>query len=456
MLVHTDLANRMSHPQRHRLLQGYPMAPVLQDWNERRDPLGDLPVDPRRGLLVGVLPHTFCNPRVRGCGFCTFPHESFSNERARSVAARVVKEVKASALRGREVHALYFGGGTANLTPVDALRSLADAVTSTFDIARAEVTLEGVATYFLAREEAMLEMLGAIPAASSRISVGVQSFDPAWIARMGRQAFGDEASFTAVVASAHARGMTTSCDLLFNLPGQTTKEALADVARADACGFDQICIYNLVLDARLDTPWAHERSLLVKRPSLEGACATWIALREDLLARGFVQTTLTNFERAPRFAYERASFDPARFDAVGFGPGAISTFTDVRTLGAKKWINAGKSDDYSAAMDSTGRAAARAFDYTTLDLRLLHVTRNLSALGIDRASYRQFFGRDVVDDFPQEVEALVAEALVAVDDARLALTPRGMFYADSVAGLFASRRAAALRKSNDAMIHAMG
>ncbi len=33
--------------------------------------------NPDRGLLVGVLPHSFCNPAVAGCGFCTFPHETF-------------------------------------------------------------------------------------------------------------------------------------------------------------------------------------------------------------------------------------------------------------------------------------------------------------------------------------------------------------------------------------------
>jgi hypothetical protein len=30
---------------------------------------------PHRPLLVGVLPHAFCNPKIAGCGFCTFPHE---------------------------------------------------------------------------------------------------------------------------------------------------------------------------------------------------------------------------------------------------------------------------------------------------------------------------------------------------------------------------------------------
>src|SRR5262245_28806347 len=83
-----ELARRMTRPQRHRLLHGYPMAPLLlPDFAER--PWATLDLDPSRPILVGVLPHTFCNPQVRGCGFCTFPHEKHSNAAARAVVTRV-------------------------------------------------------------------------------------------------------------------------------------------------------------------------------------------------------------------------------------------------------------------------------------------------------------------------------------------------------------------------------
>src|ERR1019366_8324745 len=73
-----ELRRRMQRPQRHRLLHGYPLAAALPriSGDQHRDTI--LPdFDPRRGLLVGVLPHPFCNPKVAGCGFSTFPHEAF-------------------------------------------------------------------------------------------------------------------------------------------------------------------------------------------------------------------------------------------------------------------------------------------------------------------------------------------------------------------------------------------
>ena len=54
----------------------------------------------------------------------------------------------------------------------------------------------------------------------------------------------------------------------------------------------------------------------------------WLDLRQRLLAHGFVQTTLTYFEREDihqtdrRFIYEEAGFNPEVYDALGFGPPA--------------------------------------------------------------------------------------------------------------------------------------
>ena len=89
--------------------------------------------DPHRGLLVGVLPHPFCNPKVAGCGFCTFPHEAFTSRKAAVVIDHVVREIEQTlrarpGLAGRPIDGLYFGGGTANLSPPEPFRKLCRAL----------------------------------------------------------------------------------------------------------------------------------------------------------------------------------------------------------------------------------------------------------------------------------------------------------------------------------------
>ncbi len=455
-LHRSELRRRMARPQRHRLLQGYPMAPLMTRAPPRFKPWTRVESDPTRPTIVGVLPHTFCNPKVRGCGFCTFPHEKLSRSGLRRTTERVVREIERAptALTGRDVTGIYFGGGTANLTPTSDLRAMCDALAARFAIAQAELTLEGVPKYFLLEDEALLDVIAAAPVRHRRISMGVQTFDATFLARMGRDAFGNRDEIAQVVEAAHRRGFTASCDLLFNLPGAPIERALADVQAAVAIGFDQICAYNLVLNGELDTEWARDRELVQLMPHGSRACATWLMVREALIEHGYVQTTLTNFERADvassprRFVYEPASFDPARHDAVGFGPGAISTLTDRRRGRATKWMNAGTSEAYIAAIDEGGSIETY-FAYAREDLRLLHLTRGFATMKIDCAEHESIFGSDPIAAYPRHFEVLEHARLVAIERGHITLTPEGMFYADAVTGLLAWQRTADLRAAHD-------
>ena len=95
------------------------MAPLMKPTPRGFNPLSRLELDPERPLIIGVLPHTFCNPKVKGCGFCTFPHEKFAHEPMRRVVEQVAREIELTppSARKRRAEAVYFGGGTANLTP---------------------------------------------------------------------------------------------------------------------------------------------------------------------------------------------------------------------------------------------------------------------------------------------------------------------------------------------------
>jgi coproporphyrinogen III oxidase-like Fe-S oxidoreductase len=432
------------------------MAPLMNPAPRGLDPLGNIALDLDRPILIGVLPHTFCNPKVRGCGFCTFPHERLAQKAMRRVLEQVTREIeqagtKEPSLRKRRVGAVYFGGGTANLTPPEALRRLFATLGSTFDLSQSELSLEGVPKYFLLRDGALLDALDRAEVRHRRISMGIQTFDTAWLRRMGRDAFGDNEEVRNVVTVAHERGFTASADLLFNLPGATLERALEDVRSAVEIGFDQICAYSLVLSPELDTEWAQDHTLVQAMPDSAKACTTWLAVRETLLEHGYVQTTLTNFERSDvvltprRFVYELASFDPASHDGIGFGPGAISTFTSLDRRRAIKWMNAGRSETYIRTMTADRSAVASRFEYAGEDLKLLHLTRNLARCFIDRTQYKAFFGSDPLTDFSPEFQILEDAKLIRGDEQKTELTPEGMFYADSIAGLLAHQRVVRLR-----------
>lgn len=478
----------MAGPQRHRLLQGYPMLPLLRravpesvleyahrraDGELRLRPVarpdeakeagtpGDfaadkepwIRLDDSRPLLVGVMPHTQCNPRVSGCGFCTFPHDNYNKTTLRRTAHAVARQVDEvfrayPNLAKRPVEGVYFGGATANLTPRDDLASIGQALARHLDLSRAEITLEGVPSLFRSLFSGPFEALLEMPARHRRVSMGVQTFDDAMLARMGRQAFGGEREVARVVDKAHRRGMTASGDFLINLPGEPRAQMIEDIERAAAMGLDQICVYHLVVTDGQGTPWSRDEAVRASLPSVESACENWLAVREALLARGHVQSTLTNFERADvhatdrRFVYEEKSYTPDLFDALGFGPHAISTFMDLERRRAVKLVR-GIQFEYDGSWGGNDLV----FTYAEEDLRLLFVTRTLARLRVPRPRYKELFGADLTEHFGEALSATDEAGLTTLDADALHLTPRGMFFADSVAGLLAWPRALALRAS---------
>lgn len=409
-----------------------------------------------RKLLIGVLPHPFCNPAVNGCGFCTFPHEPGNSAQSEQVVDAVIREIHGRLkiqddLQQQPVTALYFGGGTANLTAPAAFEKLCKALASSFDFSKAEVTLEGVPGNFL-KEPLLIDILREhLPARHHRISMGIQTFAEPWLRRMGRLAFGNAETFRRVVELAHSRGLTISGDLLFNLPGQKLAEMQDDLKQAAEIGLDQIGLYHLVLFERLGTEWSRDAELVAKLPSNEQAAENWVALRESLLTGKFYQATLTNFERKrfrnqpEHFIYEERSFCPQDCSMLGFGPGAISCILSHELGQGIKTQNPVGAQEYMQAVDKDQRVWNKYFCYDSRDVRIAYLTRWLSALKVCRKTYRELFESDVIEDFRTECEALADAGLMEMDDDSLRPTPRGMFYADSIAALWAWKQVRARR-----------
>lgn len=453
------LKRRMLKPQRHRLLHGYPLAAAMSNLDaDPQNPLRKHTPKAERGLLVGVLPHPFCNPKVRGCGFCTFPHEMFQARKSEAVVESVIQEIELRTSlepnwTGRSISGLYFGGGTANLTPAESFRKLCRQLRKTFDLSQAEVTLEGVPAYFLNRRPLLIDILQEeFPGRHYRLSMGVQTFDKARLESMGRSGFGTPETFQQVVELAHRRGMTISADLLFNLPGQTLPEMQRDVRQAIEIGLNHLGLYHLVMFPGLGTEWSRDPALVASLPDNPQAADHWLQLRELLHQSGFYQTTLTNFERtehrrkATRFTYEEQSFQPHRYEMLGFGPSAITFTADALFQQGLKTLNPDRAEDYIERVQRKSHIADRAFAYQQADLKTFYLTRRLAALEMDRAEYQSLFGGDPIQDFPAQFDALSAENLVAATPLKIGPTARGMFYADSIAALLAEHRLNLLRR----------
>ncbi len=142
----------------------------------------------------------------------------------------------------RAADTIFFGGGTPSLLDAKEVARLIAACRETFDLtADAEITLE------TNPETATPDRLDAFRAAGvNRISFGVQSFDDAELARLGR--IHSSARAREAVRTARAAGFTNlSFDLMLWLPGQSLASWLRTIDEAIALAPDHLSLYLLEL-----------------------------------------------------------------------------------------------------------------------------------------------------------------------------------------------------------------
>ena len=143
---------------------------------------------------------------------------------------------------GRRVTTVFIGGGTPSLFPPEAIDRLIGDLRARLPLEPAcEITLEANPGTF-ERDR----FRGYRGAGVTRLSIGVQSFDDAKLAALGR--VHDAAQARAAVEEAQAAFETFNLDLMYALPGQTLAAFEADLAAALAYGPPHLSIYHLTIE----------------------------------------------------------------------------------------------------------------------------------------------------------------------------------------------------------------
>jgi len=188
---------------------------------------------------------------VKKCPYCDFnSHAAQGIPEAAYIDALLLDLERALPdIWGRTVHTVFFGGGTPSLFSAAGIdRILSGVRTLTPLMPGAEITLEAnPGTVEAAR------FAGFREAGVTRLSLGIQSFNPRHLKALGRIHGDLEARRAAELAATHFD--TFNLDLMFALPTQTLAEALADVDTALAFRPPHLSAYHLTLEP--NTPFGH-------------------------------------------------------------------------------------------------------------------------------------------------------------------------------------------------------
>jgi oxygen-independent coproporphyrinogen-3 oxidase len=362
----------------------------------------------------GVYVHfPFCAHRCPYCDFAVTTDRPPAEERyLRAVLAELA--LRAPAFAGLRPVSLYVGGGTPSLWDPGEVATLVAALRDRLALpASAEVTLEANPDSVDAARLAAWRAAGV-----NRLSIGVQSFDPGVLRKLGRRHGPEEAERAVRLAVASIGNV--SVDLIYGGRHSSVAIAAADAARAAALGAAHVSAYALTVDREVlaeEVPFARlARAGKLTFPGEEEALAQARAVRLALRRAGLRRYEISNFAR-PGFASIHNGLYWAGESYLGLGAGAVGCLRDaaggLREANHRDWrtwladVDTGRLP--TAEEDRFDAAAGR-------NERLMLGLRTTAGIPLD-----------ALDDAQRaEAALLLRRRLAVIRSGRLVLTSRGM------------------------------
>lgn len=298
------------------------IIPILPAGKTTGAPL-EFRVSPPLSLYIHV---PWC---VQKCPYCDFNSHEAKGEIPEAIYLDALVADLESALPliwGRPVGSIFFGGGTPSLLSAEGIDRLLMAV-------RARVSLQPEAEITLEANPGTVEaekFAGFRAAGINRVSLGIQSFNPAHLQALGRIHDRDEALRAAALAARHFERF--NLDLMYGLPAQSLEEALADLDTALTLQPQHLSCYQLTLE-----PNTRFAAFPPELPEPDLCADMQDAIEARLAAAGFDHYETSAFARP---GYQcRHNLNYWHFgDYLGIGAGAHSKLTlHDRVLRQMRW-----------------------------------------------------------------------------------------------------------------------
>jgi putative oxygen-independent coproporphyrinogen III oxidase len=258
---------------------------------------------------------------VRKCPYCDFnSHEARGGVPERAYVSALLKDLESQLPRvwGRRLESIFIGGGTPSLFSPEAIDELLSGIRARLpwrpDL---EVTLEanpGTVEHGL--------FGGYREAGINRLSLGIQSFDPDLLGRIGR--IHDDRDAYRAIEEARAGGFDNlNLDLMFGLPGQSLQQGLADLQAAVGARPEHISWYQLTLEP--NTLFAARPPTLPPEETVDALFTHGQLLLRD---EGYTRYEISAYARAGQECRHNRNYWEFG-DYLGLGAGAHGKLTDV-------------------------------------------------------------------------------------------------------------------------------
>lgn len=352
----------------------------------------------------------FCH---RICPYCSFHKHLPGDTDIAAFVGALLDELRQAAEQHEVVpRTIYFGGGTPTFLSRRHMEPLLTGIAGCLDLSQLEEwTVEANPAIFFLEKAKLMRHLGV-----TRISLGVQSWEPELLRVLGRDHLPGDAR-ESVHTLREAGFDNLNIDLMFALPGQRLSQWEETLQTTIDLKPDHISCYNLTYEE--DTEFMRRFETGEYSQSHDDDAPFFERAAEMLGGAGFRHYEISNYAQAGReSAHNRAYWQGHEY--LGIGPSAVSTIGNTRSKNiadTRLYVQRVANGEPTATDIEELTSASRVNEAIALQLR------TDEGLDLARAPHLT----------EMEIRHLIDEDLLVSTGGRLILTPKGKLVADAVA-----------------------
>lgn len=363
---------------------------------------------------------------IRKCPYCDFNSHESKDIPEQQYIDRLIEDFdhSLSLIQSRPLASIFLGGGTPSLFSAEALDRLFRHIKQACDWHESiEVTMEANPGTVEQQRFAAYREIGI-----NRLSLGIQSFDPKQLQRLGRIHDSDEAC-NAINIAKQAGFTNLNIDLMYGLPQQTIEQAVQDLKTAISFQPQHISWYQLTIEP--NTVFYSRPPVL---PHDDNIIAMEVAGRDCLHTASFQQYEVSAYAQAEKQCQHNLNY--WRFgDYLGIGAGAHGKSTDLATGRVSRIRKLRQPKDY---LDTSKSVIAEKV-YIDQDNLIFEFMLNALRLHED-VSFSLFTERTglPIDSIATPLDDAVANDFITVGPESFSITDHGRLFLNDLMGLFLS------------------
>lgn len=362
----------------------------------------------------------FCRHR---CGYCNFSVVAGRDDLIDRFLSAIDHEMRA--WDRPSLQTLFIGGGTPTHLNREQLDRFFDSIRAHASLdTNAEITAEANPEDITPDKIAQLASLGV-----NRISLGVQSFEPAKIKSLERGHDRDAAVRAIELAADHIGNV--SIDLIFGAPNETLESWQNDLRTALELPIDHLSTYGLTIEKGTRFFNAHSRGELTAVDE-DVDVAMYQAAREETREGGMTHYEVSSFARPQKRCRHNLAYWKGQ-DWLAAGPGAAAFVGGVRTVNHRStttYLKRIENEQSPVAETETLTNRQRSLELAAFGVRMID--------GVDFDEIATRTGVDAWSICEDAIHRCHRDGLIEIEDQHVRLSEHGVLFADTVAREFLS------------------